>query len=1367
MLFRSKRVLSSVLAFALVVSGMVFSPISTSAAGNKVDVWDFGGVAMKDTNLYENHIDTAFNDALTMVGDGTNGTKGAFIEAGNFDFNGLTVNSVVNDRYFYNGADGLKSYGSNAKANYSYTDGYTANGMWYANGTGGDNRRYMSLPLNAGDLLSVYTAPSNSTDLPVHFTSGAGVDQVQTVVGGDQKRLDYIAATSDTYKVWFDAAGGKPIVNRIVRYPAVNVTGNIDLQGNDISGYTVSFKNETTGDIVDAVLDGTSYSAALTPGYTFTAILNGAVGYGFTNKTKTVEVSINDILTGKTADLAVETKSVYKVTGAITGFADDYNLDKLVITLVPDADSMADTVTADLDKATMTYSATLEPDIPYTVTLAGVNDYEVKENGVINDNLDCVNDITVGLKAMYNVTGKFIGYLTGNYFDYSSVKGMTVTNMEDGYTYTATVENNGYTIQLRDGNYEVSVDADGDTTSTHIAVNGKDTTKDVLINKNNILPELIDSNDIYVGCTDKTPNFATMTDALEALNNNVVRADGRVTVHIAPGVYREQISLTRPDVTFVKEGDGEVKLTWYYGIGYNYYSIDSTGYYNYENAFDKFSKNQPQKWGTAFYLKEGATGFKAEGITFENSFNQYITDEEIADGVKSTGGGLPERTYATDVKSKAATERATAICIESDNTEFKDCTFVGSQDTLYIGGKVTNHVYFKNCLVQGNTDYIFGSGNAVFDGCELRFGGYTDTATGGYITAGRSNNYAGYLGYLFRACSITNADGTKASSGYFGRPWDANADITFLNCTVPATDTITAAGWNEMSGVKPDQAKFKEFGTTLADGTAIDVSKRVAGTVLADASGIVATDYFGGWTPTYYTEDTLPLEFTQDPYLSTDGDVLLPATGNTFNIKYSLGANDANDASIITYSLVAEDGTETVVKSETAVSKQGILLTKDMIGYKLKITITPKTIFGNTGKAVSVITEKEITLGSGTVDTDRPSGKAVVFLAGDSTVKDYSAGAINNSGANRSEGSWGEFIKYFVDDSYEVMDYAEGGRSSRTFMNGTKADGSDKFLDKITEKMMAGDYLYIQFGHNDSSASYADRYVPVGTPDANGKFPYTAQTGTGDNESGTFCWYLQQYVDAAKAVGATPVLVTPVARMYFTSDGTIRPHHGSNDEYVTATKQVAEDNGIECIDLYAYTKNLYEECYKLDGSGDSSETAYRLFANSEKTHHSKLGGYTIAAYLADYIKYTSNNSLSGHITVQKPLYITDDKGNEEFSLNNNYVFTGTGRNANGIFDSTVAAPEYLDKYVNDMLDHILNADTPEPPEPPVVTELMGDADGDDQVTANDVAVVMQNVLNGAEMAKPELADVNKDGKINTIDAAMILQHVLDSSYKLD
>lgn len=1359
MKFNSKRILSAVLALAMTVTTMVFAPITTqAAAGDLIDVWDFGGVAEEDTSIYRNNIDVAYLDAFDAVGDEASGNLGKFLAAGTFEFpGGLTNMSNANDRLYYQGSAGLRSYGDNSKAIYAYDDGYTANGMWYANGPGGNNRRLFKLSLSKGDAVSIYAGASNTAEIIAHFTSEAGDDVTKNVGKGVNGRLDFIAGSTDTYTIWFDVTGGgKPIVNRIVKYPSVSVSGNIVLNGLNPENYIVLFKNEATGEFTEAVLNGDgTYAAELSAGYSYTAIMKGAVGFGFTAESKIIAPTAADIMPGMTHDLSVETKEVYNVTGAVTGFAEGYSTENLSIDLVPDADSMADTVTAELDKAALTYKATLEPDVNYTVVLNGVNDYQVAEGGVINNSQgDITNEIKVELKPMYTVSGSIEG-LNG-----AAVSSITFTNMEDGYTYNAEAfSSSDYSVSLRNGNYAVSAVSDTYKTSTHVVVKGKAAVKNILFVEINPTAPTVDTSvrDIYVGCEGKVNNFATMKEAMAAAKVMNPQSEAeRITVHIAPGVYREQIAVETPYVTFVKEGAGEVKLTWYYGIGYEYYSADATGYYNEESKFDKFEKNAVSKWGTAVWIKEAAANFKAEGITFENSFNKYITDEEIADGVTETGA-LPARTYNTDVKSKAATERGTAISIESDNTEFKDCVFLGSQDTLYIGGKFTNHVYFKNCEIEGNTDYIFGSGNAVFDGCELRFAGYSDSAVGGYITAGRSYNYDGYKGYLFRSCAITKADGMLAAEGYFGRPWDVNADITFLNCTLPDAGTIAAEGWTSMNSVLPENANFKEYGTVLTDGTAVDTSARVSGTVLADASAVDPIAYFNDWMPTYYTEDTLPVEFSVDPYFSTDGDVLLPATGNTFTVKYSLGANDANDASAITYSLVAEDGSETIIKTVSAPGNKGVVLTKDMIGSKIKATVAPKTIYGNTAEAKSTITEKAITLGSGSIDTPRPSGKAVIFLAGDSTVKDYSAGAINNSGANRPEGAWGEFFGKFFDSNYEVMDYAEGGRSSRTFIDGTKSDGSDKYFDKIKAQMVSGDYLFVQFGHNDSSANYADRYVPTGDPDAAGVYPAIAPTAEGAGD-GTFKWYLQQYVDAAKAVGATPVMVTPVSRRYYNADGTIKSHHGDNDEYVTITKQVAEENGIDCIDLYAYSKDLYESLYKIDGADGESALATRMFAVGEKTHHSKLGGFILAEFMAKTLKDNPSIGLSEHIIAPVSTYAADDENYTEFIVNSKGEFTGYGINDEGKYDTNIVVAK-LTELAQETLDYLASKTADEP------EKVYGNVNGDGEVTAEDAADLLQQVLTGTAEYN-ELADTVADGVIDSADVAAIIQHILDSSFTL-
>ena len=271
-----------------------------------------------------------------------------------------------------------------------------------------------------------------------------------------------------------------------------------------------------------------------------------------------------------------------------------------------------------------------------------------------------------------------------------------------------------------------------------------------------LISSALAGTDLYVGYSGKNNNFNTVQDAVnKAKSINPGNENARVTIHIAPGTYRQQVVVETPYITFVNDepSKGEVLLTWYYGIGYKYYSANDQGYYDENLAKKKSSKNIANKrWGATVLLFSKASYFKAKDIVFENSFNRYMTTEEVADGVEYTGETLKvQRTASLDVKAKSSTERAAAISIESTYVEFLNCKFYSSQDTLYTGN---SPIYFKNCLIEGQTDYIFGRGNAVFDSCELRWKGYSSGTTGGYITAARGDidNYKGYLMYN---CKVT------------------------------------------------------------------------------------------------------------------------------------------------------------------------------------------------------------------------------------------------------------------------------------------------------------------------------------------------------------------------------------------------------------------------------------------------------------------------------------------------------------------------------------------------------------------------------------------------------------------------------------
>ena len=360
--------------------------------------------------------------------------------------------------------------------------------------------------------------------------------------------------------------------------------------------------------------------------------------------------------------------------------------------------------------------------------------------------------------------------------------------------------------------------------------------------------------DLYVGYSDKENNYENVQEAVnKAASINPKSENDRVTIHIAPGTYRQQVVIQTPYITFLNDepSKGDVLLTWYYGIGYKYYSANSEGYYDENLANKKSSKNVANKrWGATVLLFSKASYFKAKDIVFENSFNRYMTTEEVDDGVEFTGETIRvKRTADLDVKAKTSTERAAAISIESTYVEFLNCKFYSSQDTLYTGN---SPIYFKNCLIEGQTDYIFGRGNVVFDSCELRWKGYSTGTTGGYITAARGDidNYTGYLMYN---CKVTKNKSLPVKEGLFGRPWLQSAIVLFYNTTLEDGSTIGTAGWGAMGGVQPENVDgFKEYGTKLANGATVSTSQR-KGHVLSDndVKKLDVKSYIDNWTPTY------------------------------------------------------------------------------------------------------------------------------------------------------------------------------------------------------------------------------------------------------------------------------------------------------------------------------------------------------------------------------------------------------------------------------------------------------------------------------------------------------------------------------------
>lgn len=1250
-----------------------------------IDVWDFGGVQETEA-VYVNNITAADWDAYENLGEG-----GTFSADGEVTFGDLTINYKANDRLF--SGTSAKNYGDNSLAQTAHEDGYTADGMYYCNGTGGENRRYMTIAnVKAGDKIVVYMGAHNAADDVMYFEYlGEDGTQLEEQAYGQKifSKHEFVAQYSGTYKIW-TGTGAKPGYNRVMRVPGVYVIGSMDTAGLDITGTTLKFMNNTTGVITEVEATNGYFAAVLAPGFEYTAILSGKNGIGFTNDSKVITVADADVAAAQIdVKLVVEEKSIYAYTGKITGFAADYDVSKLAVTLQTPEDSIYNDVELTIN-ADLSFTASLEPDVAYTLVLSGVNDYEIVSDPFMKDNQARNQDIKVALKMLKEISGGFLGC------EAKDITAIKFVNEEDGYEYAGTLSADGYSVKLRDGAYAVVITSDAYKTSTHIvvdyrALNGL--VKDIMaVPAEETAATLERVEKIYVGYSDKAPNYATVGEAVAAAKAmNPTSEAERITISIAPGTYREQVTIETPYISLVNESDEEVLLTWYYGIGYNYYSAEpTTGLYDTERAYDKYEKNNAEKWGYAVMVTKTATAFRAENIVFENSFNRYITDEEIEDGVEADTINF-DRKYGADVTSKAATERATALYVAADQAEFFNCSFLGSQDTLYTAADI----FFKNCYIEGNTDFIFGSGDVVFEACEISLYGYSTGGVAGYITAARTDSSTSGTenGYLFRNCVIT-ADNLPATAGYyFGRPWGADAKVRFENTKLASLDLINTAGWTQMSGNAPEKANFAEYGTQDLNGESPVLTGRVEGTV---ANGPYTFDYeaYLGFTPVYAVAADNKVAFTTAPYIVDNGDINAPKPGHTLTAAYSLGeANDANDCSILKWYRVV-DNKETLVKVSSAVVDDTYQITSDDIGAKIRVVVIPMNVNNIEGVAANYTVEEVVREGYDNPDASKAEavlGTGInVYLAGDSTVKDYSGNGMNQS-ANSTEGSWGEYFQAFLNEELvTVVNYANGGRSTRNFIN----EGS---LDAIAATIKEGDYLFIQFGHNDcsnGSGYLEDRYVPLGEPDANGVYPVTAgvevttpdslQSKYGDTFysydcGGTFKWYLLQYINVAREAGAIPVLVTPVSRLSFDSDGNIQAKHDSTDTttgtqvtsgnaYVTAMKQLAEEEGVLLIDATALTEEMYEAAYQADAnaSGNSSPLAKQALCTGDNTHSSKLGGFVSAAYIAQAVQGL-DCGLAYAVQVPSQVIGENPNGTNEFSVNGSGKFTAYAANAEGLF----------------------------------------------------------------------------------------------------
>ena len=435
------------------------------------------------------------------------------------------------------------------------------------------------------------------------------------------------------------------------------------------------------------------------------------------------------------------------------------------------------------------------------------------------------------------------------------VKGKAKVAISTYYAFNFTVNGEKYDSTETDKGY-TSVGTTSKTDTFEIVVEG-----DAVVNFGattyitgiSVVPMTEFKSEINVPGDYDTLNEAS--DAILGMQNRPEGEAGRVTINLTSDVF-EQVVMAAPYVTL--KGNGHT-ISWYYGVGTKYYSIDpATGLYNKTLAMDRYSSEEGNGslWGGVFIVR--GNNFVAENTTFLNTYNYYLTEAEKTDiaGSNLSVDRLAEGADVSDYKFK---ERSNAFYIEADNIEVFNCSILSSQDTLGRNGSANYgyHAYFNGCTIGGNVDYICGEFAAVFDNCKLQWKTYkndeNNNAKIGYIVAPKTSPY------VFRNCEVTTdgAHGDAAVLGKYGRTWGANSNASFIECET--NGYIDSEGWTEMSNGEKASAIFNEYNNTNK-GEAFVTTGCTKSTLDAvvnyiDSENVSAVDtVLGTWKPVHYKE---------------------------------------------------------------------------------------------------------------------------------------------------------------------------------------------------------------------------------------------------------------------------------------------------------------------------------------------------------------------------------------------------------------------------------------------------------------------------------------------------------------------------------
>lgn len=227
------------------------------------------------------------------------------------------------------------------------------------------------------------------------------------------------------------------------------------------------------------------------------------------------------------------------------------------------------------------------------------------------------------------------------------------------------------------------------------------------------------------------------------------------------------------------------------------------------------------------------------------------------------------------------------------------------------------------------------------------------------------------------------------------------------------------------------------------------------------------------------------------------------------------------------------------------------------------------------------------------MEIERVEDAVTVFLCGNSTVVDQD---------NEPWCGWGQMIPRFFDDKVCIANYAESGEAANSFASAGR-------LKKIMTKIKPGDYVFVEFGHNDQK-----------------------QKGPNDGAWASYTTNMRRYITETRAMGGIPVLVTSMHRRNFDSEGKVNNTLG---EYPDAVRKLASDEKVALIDLNAMSTVLYEAWGPEESVKAFVHYPANTFPNQPKaladnTHFNSYGGYELAKCIVEGVKIAAPE-LATHI----------------------------------------------------------------------------------------------------------------------------------------